>query len=99
MQVYWIAGRSANSRNRIFVAEGDVLRTEAADPAKLSDPTLIIYNTMRVCARRSIVSNGVHTDAIYEGFAAGRSFAESLAGWLHEPDPPNYTPRIAAMLI
>ena len=95
MQVYWISGRSANSRNRIFVAEGDVLRTEAADPAKLSDPTLIIYNAMRVCARRSIVSNGVHTDAIHEGFAAGRSFAESLAGWLHEPDPPNYTPRIA----
>ena len=95
MQVYWIAGRSANSRNRIFVAEGDVLRTEAADPAKLSDPTLIIYNAMRVCARRSIVSNGVHTDAIHEGFVAGRSLAESLAGWLHEPDPPNYTPRIA----
>ena len=95
MQVYWISGRSANSRNRIFVAEGDVLRTEAADPAKLSDPTLIIYNAMRVCAWRSIVSNGVHTDAIYEGFAADRSFAESLAGWLHEPDPPNYTPRIA----
>ncbi len=95
MQVYWIAGRSANSRNRIFVVEGDVLRTEAADPAKLSDPTLIIYNAMRVCARRSIVANGVHTDAIYEGFAAGRSFAESLAGWLHEPDSPNYTPRIA----
>jgi len=95
MQVYWIAGRSANSRNRIFVAEGDVLRTEAADPAKLSDPTLIIYNAMRVCARRSIVSNGAHTDAIHEGFVAGRSFAESLANWLHEPDPPNYTPRIA----
>ena len=95
VQVYWISGRSANSRNRIFVAEGDVLRTEAADPAKLSDPTLIIYNAMRVCARRSIVSNGVHTDAIHEGFAAGRSFAESLAGWLHEPDSPNYTPRIA----
>lgn len=95
MQVYWIAGRSPNSRNRIFVAEGDVLRTEAADPAKLSDPTLIIYNAMRVCARRSIVANGTHTDAIHEGFAVGRSFAESLASWLHEPDAPNYTPRIA----
>ena len=95
MQVYWIAGRSVNSRNRIFVAEGDVLRTEAADPVQVSDPTLIMYNAMRVCARRGIVSNGVHTDAIYEGFAAGRSFAESLAGWLHEPDAPNYTPRIA----
>lgn len=95
MQVYWIAGRSPNSRNRIFVAEGDILRTEAADPAQLSDPTLIIYNAMRVCARRAIVSNGGHTDAIYEGFASGRSFAESLAGWFHEPDPPNYTPRIA----
>lgn len=94
-QVYWIAGRSANSRNRIFVAEDDILRTEAADPAQLSDPTLIIYNAMRVCARRSIVSNGEHTDAIHEGFAAGRSFAESLADWLHEPDSPNYTPRIA----
>ncbi len=95
MQVYWISGRSANSRNRIFVAEGDVLRTEAADPAKLSDPTLIIYNAMRVCSRRSIVSNGAHTDVIYEGFTAGRGFIESLAGWQHEPDSPNYTPRIA----
>ncbi|MEE3257705.1 MAG: IMP cyclohydrolase [Candidatus Latescibacterota bacterium] len=95
IQVYWIMGRSDHSRNRFFVGDGDLLRTEAADPSKVEDPSLIIYNAMRVCGRRYIVSNGVQTDDIYDGFAAGRGFAESLAGWLHEPDAPNYTPRIS----
>ena len=95
IQVYWIMGRSSNSRNRIFVGEGDLLRTEAADPAKVADPSLIIYNAMRVCGRHYIVTNGAHTDDVYEGFVAGRGFAESLAGWLHEPDAPNFTPRIS----
>ena len=84
IQVYWIMGRSSNSRNRIFVGEGDLLRTEAADPAKVDDPSLIIYNAMRVCGRHYIVTNGAHTDDVYEGFVAGRGFAESLAGWLHD---------------
>lgn len=95
LQIYWIMGRSAHSRNRIFVGEGDLLRTQAANPAKVEDPSLIIYNAMRVCGRRYIVSNGVQTDDVYEAFTAGQSLAEGLAGWLHEPDAPNYTPRIS----
>ena len=98
VQVYWIMGRSEHSRNRIFVGEGDLLRTQAADPAKVDDPSLIIYNAMRVCGRRYIVTNGVQTDDVYEAFAAGRGFAESLDRWLHEPDAPNYTPRISGYL-
>ncbi len=98
VQVYWIMGRSENSRNRIFVGEGDLLRTQAADPAKVDDPSLIIYNAMRVCGRRYIVTNGVQTDDVYEAFATGRGFAESLDRWLHEPDAPNYTPRISGYL-
>jgi hypothetical protein len=61
----------------------------------MSDPSLVIYNAMRICGRRYIVSNGVQTDDIYQGLAAGHSLSESLASWLHEPDPPNYTPRIS----
>ena len=98
VQVYWIMGRSENSRNRIFVGEGDLLRTQAADPAKVDDPSLIIYNAMRVCGRRYIVTNGAQTDDVYEAFATGRGFAESLDRWLHEPDAPNYTPRISGYL-
>ena len=97
IQVYWIMGRSANSRNRIFVGDGDLLRTQAADPAKVDDPSLIIYNAMRVCGRRYIVTNGVQTDDVYDAFAAGRGFVESLDKWFHEPDP-NYTPRISGYL-
>ncbi len=95
IQVYWIMGRSDNSRNRIFVCEGDVVRTEAADPTKVEDPSLIIYNAMRTSGRRFVVSNGVQTDAIWAGLEAGGSFADSLNDWFHEPDAPNYTPRIS----
>ena len=69
IQVYWIMGRSPNSRNRIFVAEGDVLRTEAADGSQLADPSLVIYNAMRQSGIRFIVSNGTQTDTIFDGGA------------------------------
>ena len=98
VQVYWIMGRSANSRNRIFVGENDLLRTEAADTAKLEDPENIIYNAMRICGRRYIATNGIHTDAVYEGFAVGRNLADSLAEWHHESDAPNHTPRISSYI-
>ena len=98
VQVYWIMGRSANSRNRVFVGEGGLLRTAAADPGLVADPSLIIYNAMRICGRRYIVTNGAQTDAVYEGFAAQRSLAESLAEWRHEPDSPNFTPRISGYI-
>ena len=94
-QVYWIMGRSDNSRNRIFVCEDNVVRTEAADPSKVEDPSLIIYNAMRTSGRRFVVSNGVQTDAIWSALEAGSSFTDSLSGWHHEPDAPNFTPRIS----
>lgn len=95
IQVYWIMGRSDNSRNRIFVCEDGVVRTEAADSSKVEDPSLIIYNAMRTSGGRFVVSNGVQTDAIWAAFEAGRDFADSLNDWHHEPDAPNFTPRIS----
>ena len=95
IQVYWIMGRSDNSRNRIFVCEDGVVRTEAADPSKVEDPSLIIYNAMRTSGGRFVVSNGVQTDAIWAVLEAGGSFTDSLNEWHHEPDAPNFTPRIS----
>ena len=94
-QVYWIMGRSANSRNRLFACEENILRTQAADPSKVDDPSLIIYNAMRQTEGNFIVTNGAQTDAIYAGLQQGQSFAESLLDWKHEPDAPNFTPRIS----
>jgi IMP cyclohydrolase len=95
VQVYWIMGRSDNSRNRIFVCEDGVVRTEAADPSKVEDPSLIIYNAMRASGHRFVVSNGVQTDAIWAALEASESFVDSLSQWHHEPDAPNFTPRIS----
>ncbi len=95
IQVYWIMGRSDNSRNRIFVCEDGVVRTEAAEPSKVEDPSLIIYNAMRTSGGRFVVSNGVQTDAIWAALEAGGIFADSLNDWHHEPDAPNFTPRIS----
>lgn len=95
---YFIMGRSVNSRNRIFVEEGEGIRTEAHDPSKLSDPSLIIYAPVRVLGARTIVTNGDQTDTVYEGFAAGKSFEEALASREFEPDAPNYTPRISSVM-
>ena len=76
--IYWIMGRSSNSRNRIFTHENGILRTEAADPTLLEDPSLIIYNVMRDVDRRIVVTNGSHTDTICDGLVQGNSFYTSL---------------------
>ncbi len=95
---YFIMGRSVNSRNRIFVREGDGIRTQAFDPSKMEDPSLIIYSPVRVLKNLTIVSNGDQTDTIYEGLKKGLSFAQSLESRRFEPDAPNYTPRISGLL-
>lgn len=99
MQVYWIMGRSENSRNRIFIAEDNgFVRTEARDPAKLSDPSLIIYYPVRHTDGAHIVTNGDQTDTIYETLQAGGTFEQALATRTYEPDGPNFTPRISAIV-
>lgn len=95
---YFIMGRSVNSRNRIFVEDGEGIRTEAFDPSKLSDPSLIIYAPVRVLKSRTIVTNGDQTDTVYEGLKGGKSFEEALAEREFEPDAPNYTPRISGVM-
>lgn len=95
---YFIMGRSVNSRNRIFVEDGEGIRTEAFDPSKLSDPSLIIYAPVRVLKNQTIVTNGDQTDTVYEGLAGGKSFEEALAEREFEPDAPNYTPRISGVM-
>ncbi|MBR3166152.1 MAG: IMP cyclohydrolase, partial [Lachnospiraceae bacterium] len=95
---YFIMGRSTNSRNRIFVTEGEGIRTEAFDPSKMQDPSLIIYAPVRVLGEHTIVTNGDQTDTIYDGMAAGKSFEESLRCREFEPDAPNYTPRISGVI-
>ena len=100
MIAYFIMGRSANSRNRIFdpVEELGGIRTMAADPAKLEDPSLIIYNPVRTIADSHIVTNGDQTDTIYEFMARGKSFEDALRTRTFEPDAPNWTPRISGIL-
>ena len=95
---YFIMGRSVNSRNRIFVEDGEGIRTEAYDPSKLEDPSLIIYAPVRVLGDCTIVTNGDQTDTVYEGMKQGKSFGESLMERRYEPDAPNYTPRISGVL-
>jgi len=95
---YFIMGRSSNSRNRVFVTEGEGIRTEAYDPSKLEDPSLIIYAPVRVLNEYTIVTNGDQTDTIYEGMAAGKSFEQSLRIRTYEPDGPNFTPRISGVM-
>ncbi len=98
IQVYWIMGRSENSRNRIFVMDNGILKTQAADPSKVSDPSLIIYNAMRKAGNCYIVSNGVQTDTIYDGVVEGSGFSKALLTHKHEPDAPNFTPRISGCI-
>lgn len=95
---YFIMGRSSNSRNRVFVEEGEGIRTEAFDPSKLEDPSLIIYAPVRVLGNKTIVTNGDQTDTIYEGMSKGETFEQSLRCREFEPDGPNYTPRISAVM-
>ena len=95
---YFIMGRSENSRNRIFVEEGQGIRTEAFDPSKLVDPSLIIYAPIRVLGNDTIVTNGDQTDTVYEGLEKGLTFEQSLRSRQFEPDEPNCTPRISGLL-
>lgn len=95
---YFIMGRSSNSRNRVFVEEGQGIRTEAFDPSKLEDPSLIIYAPVRVLGNRTIVTNGDQTDTIYEGMDKELTFEQSLRCREFEPDAPNYTPRISGVM-
>lgn len=95
---YFIMGRSSNSRNRVFAAEGEGIRTQAFDPSKLEDPSLIIYAPVRVLKNDTIVTNGDQTDTIYDGLKDGLTFEQSLRSREFEPDGPNYTPRISGIL-
>lgn len=91
-------GRSENSRNRVFVEEGEGIRTQAFDPSKLTDPSLIIYAPVRVLGNKTIVTNGDQTDTIYEGMDKQLTFEQSLRSREFEPDGPNYTPRISGVM-
>ncbi len=95
---YFIMGRSENSRNRIFVEEGEGIRTQAFDPSKLTDPSLIIYAPVRVLENKTIVTNGDQTDTIYEGIKKQLTFEQSLRSREFEPDGPNFTPRISGIM-
>ena len=95
---YFIMGRSENSRNRVFVEDGEGIRTQAFDPAKLSDPSLIIYAPVRVLGNKTIVTNGDQTDTIYELMDKQQTFEQALRTREFEPDGPNYTPRISGVM-
>ncbi|MBQ1547475.1 MAG: IMP cyclohydrolase [Lachnospiraceae bacterium] len=95
---YFIMGRSENSRNRVFKEEGEGIRTEAFDPSKMQDPSLIIYAPVRVSGTDTIVTNGDQTDTVYDLMKEGKTFEQALSTRQFEPDPPNFTPRISAIL-
>lgn len=98
VQVYWIMGRSFNSRNRVFERDGWSVRNKAFDPALLEDPSLIIYDPIRHFEQIHIVTNGDQTDTIYEGLQQSLTFEQSLKLREFEPDAPHYTPRISAII-
>ncbi|MCR5674828.1 MAG: IMP cyclohydrolase [Lachnospiraceae bacterium] len=95
---YFIMGRSENSRNRVFVEDGTGIRTQAHDPAKLTDPSLIIYAPVRTIGNYTVVTNGDQTDTIVDGLDAQMTWAEALSTREFEPDAPNFTPRISGLL-
>ena len=96
---YFIMGRSENSRNRVFAVEEDGIRTEAYDPAKLEDPSLIIYHPVRTFEGKTIVTNGDQTDTIRDFMAKGKCYRHALMTREFEPDAPNYTPRISGVVL
>ena len=96
--VYFIMGRSVNSRNRVFIEQECGIRTEAFDPAKLSDPSLVIYAPVRVIDGKTIVTNGDQTDTIYDFIKDGKTFEEALRTRTFEPDAPNFTPRVSGIV-
>ena len=95
---YFIMGRSENSRNRVFVEDGEGIRTQAFEPSKLSDPSLIIYAPVRVLGNKTIVTNGDQTDTIYELMDKQQTFEQALRTREFEPEAPNYTPRISGIM-
>ena len=99
VQIYWIMGRSENSRNRIFMREGDDVKTRAFIESKMSDPSLIIYYPVRTAGNVHIVTNGDQTDTIARHILKGKTFEETLLTRQYEPDSPNYTPRISAAIL
>lgn len=98
LAAYFIMGRSENSRNRVFVEDGEGIRTQAFDESKLTDPSLIIYAPVRVLGNKTIVTNGDQTDTVYEGMDRQMTFEQSLRSREFEPDGPNYTPRISGIM-
>ena len=95
---YFIMGRSENSRNRVFVEDGEGIRTQAFDPSKLSDPSLIIYAPVRVLGNKTIVTNGDQTDTIYELMDKQQTFEQALRTREFEADATSYTPRISGIM-
>ncbi len=95
---YFIMGRSANSRNRVFTEKDGAIFTEPFDASKVEDPSLIIYAALRNYENKLIVTNGDQTDTIWEGLKAGKSFSQALTTREFEPDGPNFTPRISGMI-
>ena len=95
---YFIMGRSENSRNRVFVAEGEDMKTQAFDPAKVVDPSLIIYYPVRTLPYAMVVTNGDQTDTVYDALRTGGSFVCALRTRTFEPDADNYTPRISGII-
>lgn len=98
VMAYFIMGRSVNSRNRVFAVEPDGIRTEAFDPSKMVDPSLIIYHPVRAVGNRVIVTNGDQTDTVRDFLANGDTFENALRTREFEPDAPNFTPRVSAMV-
>ena len=98
LQVYWIMGRSEGSRNRIFIHEGDAVRTWASDESKVPDPSLVVYHPIRIHGSCHIVTNGDQTDTIVEHLAQGGTFESALDTRAFEPDPPILTPRISGIV-
>ena len=98
IQIYWIMGRSENSRNRIFVEEDGFVRTKAFDESKLEDPSLIIYYPLKTIGKYHIISNGDQTDTVYDVLKENKTFEEALMNRTFEPDAPNYTPRITGLM-
>lgn len=98
VMAYFIMGRSFNSRNRVFVTDGEGIRTEAFDASRLEDPSLVIYAPVRVLGSRTIVTNGDQTDTVYDGLGRQLTFEQSLRSREYEPDGPNFTPRISGVM-
>ncbi len=98
VMAYFIMGRSSNSRNRVFVEDGEGIRTQAFDESKLEDPSLIIYAPVRVLGNKTIVTNGDQTDTIYDLMNNQQTFEQALRTREFEPDCPNYTPRISGIV-